>query len=83
MNDKKKRINRAGRQIVRGLFHGRAIIHELDSNTSGLFKPDGTHLTLTGNASFFASTTIIKWSKTLLSKKLSVQRELVYDTIEE
>ena len=53
MNDKRKPINRAGRQAVRGLSHGRAIIHELDPTTPGLFKNDGTHLTLIGNAIFF------------------------------
>ena len=50
--NKRKRINHAGRQAVRGLSHGRAIIHELDPTTPGLYKNDGTHLTLIGNAIF-------------------------------
>ena len=50
MNEKRKCINSAGRQVIRGLTHGRAIIHELYSTTLRLFKPDGTHLTLIGNA---------------------------------
>ena len=52
LDNKRKRINRAGRQITRTLPHGYSIIHELDSSTSGLFKTDGVHLTLIGNAIF-------------------------------
>ncbi|MEW8545795.1 MAG: hypothetical protein AB2693_19915 [Candidatus Thiodiazotropha sp.] len=52
MNEKRKRINRAGRQVIHDLTYGRAIIHELDATTPGLFKPDGVHLTLIGNAIF-------------------------------
>ena len=52
INEKRKRINRADRQVVRELIHGKAIIHEIDTITSGLFKPDGVHLTLIGNAIF-------------------------------
>ena len=52
MNEKRKLINRTGCQVVRELIHGKAIIHEIDTITSGLFKPDGVHLTLIGNAIF-------------------------------
>ena len=44
MNNKRKRITRAGRQIVRNLLKGRAIIHEIDTKTSGLISYGGVHL---------------------------------------
>ena len=50
MNEKRRRINPAGRQVVRGLTHGRAIIHDVNPATPEVFKLDGTHLTLVGNA---------------------------------
>lgn len=52
IDEKRKRINRAGRQVVRDLVCGRAIMHEIDTLTPGLLKPDGVHLTLIGNAIF-------------------------------
>ena len=73
MNDKRRRINRAGRQAVRGLSHGRAIIHELDPTTPGLFKNDGTHLTLIGNAIF------LNTFKEALKIFLTDNTQMVYD----
>lgn len=52
LNDKRKRINRAGRQTARSLFKGRYITHEIDTKTPGLLKTDGTHLTKIGNRIF-------------------------------
>ena len=75
MNDKRKRFNRAGRQAVRGLSHGRAIIHELDPTTPGLFKndDDNTHLTLIGNAIF------LNTFKEALKIFLTDNTQIVYD----
>lgn len=73
MDNKRKRINRAGRQVVRGLAHGRAIIHELDTEVPGLFKPDGVHLTLIGNAIF------LNTFKEALNIFVSDSGQLVYD----
>lgn len=50
MNEKRKRINRAGHQVVRNFDLGRYIIHEIETVTLGLFQEDGTHLTQIGNA---------------------------------
>ena len=52
INNKRKRINRAGRQAVNDIINGRSIVHEIDLVTPGLFKADGCHLTLVGNAIF-------------------------------
>ena len=52
MNSKRKRINRAGRQVARNLLQGRSIIHESDITTNGLYKSDGVHLTSIGNDIF-------------------------------
>ena len=52
INEKRKSINRAGRQVVRSLNHGRYIIHEIETETPGLFLRDGTHLTNIGNDIF-------------------------------
>lgn len=52
MDKKRKRINRAGRQAVRAFSLGRVISHEIDTETDGLIKSDGTHLTKIGNAIF-------------------------------
>ena len=49
MNSKRKRINRAGRQVARNLLQGRSIIHEIDITTNGLYKSDGVYLTSIGN----------------------------------
>lgn len=46
---KRKRVNRLGRQVVRESPNGRAIVSDSDLFTSGLFKPDGVHLTDIGN----------------------------------
>ena len=51
MEQKRKRINRAGPQVTEQLNHGKAIIHEIDT-TPGLHKSDGVHLTSIGNAIF-------------------------------
>ena len=45
MNNKRKRINRAGRQAVTCFPTGRYICHETDPQIHGLLKPKGTHLT--------------------------------------
>ena len=45
MNEKRKYINRAGRQVVQSMNRGRYIIHEIETETPGLFLHDGTHLT--------------------------------------
>ena len=52
INNKRKRINRAGRQAVNDIINGRSIVHKIDLVTPGLFKADGCHLTLVGNAIF-------------------------------
>ena len=52
LDQKRRRINRLGRQAVFNV-EGKAIQHELDFNTTGLFKSDGVHLTAVGNAIFF------------------------------
>ena len=52
MNSKRKRINRAGRQVARNLLQGRSIIHEIDITTNGLYKSDGVHLSSIGNDIF-------------------------------
>ena len=52
MNNKRKRINRVGRQIVRNLSKGRAIIHEIDEKISSLISHDGVHLAPVGNDIF-------------------------------
>ena len=52
MNNKRKRINRAGRQAVTSFPTGRYICHEIDPQIHGLLKPDGTHLTKIGNSIF-------------------------------
>lgn len=51
LNQKRKRINRAGHLIVPNLPLGKVTVHEIDT-TPGFFKPDGEHLSLTGNAVF-------------------------------
>ena len=51
MDQKRKRINRAGRQVTKQLNNGKAIIHEIDT-TPGLHKSDGVHLSRIGNAIF-------------------------------
>ena len=73
MNEKRKPIYRAGRQAVRGLSYGGAIIHELDPPTPGLFKNDGTHLTLIGNAIF------LNTFKEALNIFLTDNTQTVYD----
>ena len=50
MNEKRKRINRAGQQVVQSMNPGRYIIHETE--TPGLFLHDETYLTNTGNDIF-------------------------------
>lgn len=55
INEKRKRVNRAGRQVIRGLQQGRYIIHEIETITTGLFHEDGTHLTRVGNAIFLTA----------------------------
>lgn len=52
LDQKRRRINRLGRQVAFNV-DGKAIQHELDFNTTGLFKMDGVHLTAVGNAIFF------------------------------
>ena len=52
LDQKRKRINRAGRQVIRQLANGKYIVHEIDTVTPGLFRPDGVHLTLIGNSIF-------------------------------
>lgn len=52
LNTKRKRINRAGRHAVSRLPLGRAIMHDIDLQTNGLFLDDGTHLTPVGNDIF-------------------------------
>ena len=52
MDQKRKRVNRAGRQAVRTLTWGRSILHEIDTDTPGLLKRDGTHLSKIGNHIF-------------------------------
>ncbi|MCG8045583.1 MAG: SGNH/GDSL hydrolase family protein [Candidatus Thiodiazotropha endolucinida] len=49
MNLKRKQVNRLGRGVAIG-FGGKGIHHELDFSTTGLFRSDGVHLTLIGNA---------------------------------
>ena len=49
INEKRKRINRAGRQANRDLDKGRYIIHEIETSTTGLFLSDGVHLSDIGN----------------------------------
>lgn len=51
LDNKRKRINRAGRLVTKELPHGRSIRHSIDT-TPGLLKEDGVHLTLIGNAIF-------------------------------
>ncbi|MCG8048784.1 MAG: hypothetical protein N0E48_24775 [Candidatus Thiodiazotropha endolucinida] len=46
---KRKRINRLGKQIVKAAPNGRAIVSDIDLFTSGLFLPDGTHLSAIAN----------------------------------
>lgn len=55
MNEKRKRVNRAGHQVVRNFDLGRFIIHEIETVTLGLFQKDGTHLTQIGNAIFLTA----------------------------
>lgn len=51
-NQKRKRINRAGRQVADQLPNGKYIIHEIETETNGLFLEDGVHLTPVGNDIF-------------------------------
>lgn len=51
LDQKRRRINRLGRQASFNV-EGKAIQHELDFNTTGLFRSDGVHLTAVGNAIF-------------------------------
>ena len=56
MHNKRKRINRAGRQTAFQLPLGRSVInYDIDSTTNGLFLPDGTHLSPIGNDIFLTS----------------------------
>ena len=52
IDEKRKRVNRAGRQIIRNLNMGRSIIHEIETKTNGLFLADGVHLSPIGNDIF-------------------------------
>ena len=52
MNNKRKRINRAERQVAKNLLQGTSIIHEIDITTNGLYKSDRVHLTGIGNDIF-------------------------------
>ena len=54
MNNKRMRINRFGRETVRGLSNGngRFIMHQHNYKTPGLFENDGIRLTEIGNDMF-------------------------------
>ena len=51
-DEKHKRVNRAGRQVIRSLNLGRSIIHEIEIKANGLFLADGVHLSPVGNDIF-------------------------------
>ena len=55
INRKRKCINRAGRQMARELPRGRVIIHEIDTETKGLFSRDEVHLSPVGNDIFLST----------------------------
>lgn len=56
MHNKRKRINRAGRQTALQLPLGRSVInYDIDTTTDGLFRSDGTHLSPIGNDIFLTT----------------------------
>ena len=53
---KRLRVNRFGRQLVTSLLHGHTLEHDIDYNTPGFFRPDGTHLSHIGLAMYLDAT---------------------------
>ena len=45
---KRRRVNRFGRQVIRGMPRGEVLQHDIDYNTPGFFRPDGVHLSDVG-----------------------------------
>ena len=73
MDLKRKRINRAGRSCVCANSFGRIVKIDINRNTPGFYKSDGTHLSDVGNqmslftfsealGQFFKDNSVIKYT---------------------
>ena len=56
IESKRRRVNRFGRALVNQLSKGYSLVHDIDIQTPGFFREDGTHLSDIGLAMYLDAT---------------------------
>ena len=56
IESKRQSVNRSGRALVNQLSKGHSLVHDIDIQTPGFFRDDGTHLSDIGLAMYLDAT---------------------------
>ena len=56
IESKRRRVNRFGRALFNQLRKGHSLVHDIDIQTPGFFREDGTHLSDIGLAMYLDAT---------------------------